>query len=162
MRKQFILWSFTQSQKIYMKFRSKKSWNISTEELLDFPEASFGNELGNFLQVNDFELIPKGERHDAFHVLTGYGTEVEDEIAMQFLCFGNGKRGFYLYSSLLAGILILPEYLSYYIKSYRLGKNCNTFYHFNYKNLLNYSLQELREVIFNKEELSLVVNINHQ
>ena len=156
MRKKIILWSFMQSQKVYMKFRHQKPWDISTEELLEYPKESFGKSLGDFLHENDFELIPKGERHDAIHVLTGYGTEVEDEIAMQFLCFGNGKRSFYLYSSLLAGILILPEYFNYYLKSYRLGRSCNTFYHFNYKNLLNYSFYELREVIFNKDELQLI------
>lgn len=156
MRKKIILWSFTQSFKFYIKFKNKEAWNLSTAQLQNYPEGSLGKELGDFLHTNDFELISKGERHDAHHVLTGYGTKVEDEIAMQFLCYGNGKRGFYIYSALLAGILLLPEYSKYYLQSYKLGKSCNTFYHFEYKNLLNYSLTKLQTVIFTQKELSLI------
>jgi len=156
MREKLIIWLFEQTQKIYIKFKSKKAWNITTEELLDFPEESFGNELGKFLHKNGFELIPKVERHDAYHVLTGFGTDVKDEIALQYVCLANGKKSPYLFGVILVGTLILPEHIGYYLKSYQLGKSCNTFHHFNYKNLLNHSLQELREIIFNKQELAII------
>lgn len=156
MRKKLIIWLFEHSQRVYTKFKNKKSWNISRQQLLEFPEDSFGNELGMFLQKHGFELLPKVERHDAYHLLTGYYTKVEDEIALQYVCFGNGKRSPYLFGVILIGTILLPEYSSYYIKSYKLGKNCNQFYHFDYKNLFNYSLQELREIIFNKEQLAII------
>ncbi|WP_405562735.1 Coq4 family protein [Polaribacter sp. Asnod6-C07] len=153
MRKKFIYWLFECSQRIYIKYKNKKPWDISSEELLTYSEESFGYHLGKLLIENNFELLPKVERHDCYHLITGYGTTVEDEIALQYVCFGNGKRSPYLIGVLLAGTLILPEYYKYYIKSHKLGKNCNQFYHFNYKNLLNFSFQEIREAIFNKQQI---------
>ncbi len=156
MRKKLIIWLFEQTQKMYIKFKNKKPWNLNNQQLLAFPEESFGNELGKFLQKNGFELLPKVERHDAYHLLTGYGTNVEDEIALQYVCFGNGKRSPYLFGVIFIGTLLLPDYLNYYLKSYKLGKNCNTFHHFNYKNLLNHSLKDLREIIFNKQQINKI------
>ena len=156
MQKKIIFWLFEHSQRVYTKFKNKKSWNLSRQQLLEFPEDSFGNELGLFLQKHGFELLPKVERHDAYHLLIGYDTKVADEIALQYVCFGNGKRSPYLLGVMLIGTLLLPEYSNYYLKSYKLGKNFNQFYHFEYKNLLSHSLQELREIIFNKEQLSII------
>ena len=153
MREKFIYWLFRNTQRIYVKFKNQKAWEITSKELMNYPKDSLGFVLGNFLTKNSFELMPKIENHDVFHVLTGYGTKVQDEIALQYLCFGNGKNSLYSFGSLLVGILLFPDYLNYYIKSYRLGKNCNQFYHFNYKKLLNYSLSEIREIIFNKQQI---------
>ncbi len=59
---------------LYCKFRRKKAWGITTEMLLGMPTNTFGYYLGSFLKERNFSLIPKVERHDAYHVLTGYGT----------------------------------------------------------------------------------------
>jgi len=153
MRETFIIWLFHHTQKLYTYFKAKQAWNLTSKDLLLYPEGTFGNELGKFLKRNGFELLPKVERHDAYHLITGHGTEVKDEIALQYLCFGNGKRSIYLFGVILIGTLVLPEHINYYIKSYTIGKRCNTFHHFNYKKLLNYSLQNLREAIFSKAEI---------
>jgi len=153
MRKQFIYWLFMHSQKVYIKYKKKKAWNVSKKELLNYPKHTFGFALGDFLQKNNYTLLPKVERHDAYHILTGYGTKVEDEVALQYLCFGNGKRSPYLLGVLLLGTILLPDYLPYFIKSYKLGKNCNQFHHFNFKNLLEYSFDELRSIIFTKSQI---------
>lgn len=156
MREKTLIWLFSHTQKKYLKLKNKKSWNISRKELLEFPKKTLGNELGLFLKKNDFELLPKAERHDAYHVLTGYDTKVKDEIALQYLCLGNGKISPYLMGVILIGTLLLPEYLNYYIQSYKLGKTSNQFHLFDYKDLLNIPLQKLREVIFNKEQLIII------
>ncbi len=153
MRKRFIYWLFEHSQRMYIKFKNKKPWGITPQELLSYSKDSFGYHLGKLLTDNNFELLPKVERHDCYHLLTGYGTTVEDEIALQYMCFGNGKRSPYLIGVLLVGTIILPDYYKYYIKSYRLGKNCNPFHQFKYKNLLHFSFQEIREAIFNKQQI---------
>jgi len=153
MRRKLIIWLFEKSEKIYTAFKKKKKWDVTRKELLTYPIETLGFQLGAFLTKNNFELIPKVERHDAYHVLTGYGTEVQDEIALQYLCFGNGKRSLYLFGVIAIGTILLPEYLSYYIKSYTLGKNCNPFHQFEYLHLLNYSLEELRCIIFSKTQL---------
>lgn len=153
MRKKFIYWLFEHSQRMYIKFKNKKPWGITSDELLSYPKDSFGYHLGILLKTNNFELLPKVERHECYHLLTGYGTAVEDEIALQYVCFGNGKRSPYLLGVLLIGTLILPEYYKYYIKSYKLGSNCNQFHHFTYQNLLHFPFQEIQEAIFTKQQI---------
>ncbi|MEE9408910.1 MAG: Coq4 family protein [Polaribacter sp.] len=143
---------------MYIKFKDKKPWEITTNELLKYKKETFGYHLGNFLHTNNFELLPKVERHDCYHLLTGYGTKVEDEIALQYVCFGNGKRSLYLFGVLLVGTFILPEYYKYYIKSYQLGKNCNQFHHFKYERLLLFSFLEIREMIFNRQQIKQLNN----
>jgi ubiquinone biosynthesis protein Coq4 len=153
-RKQLIEWLFNKSQKIYTSlFKKHKAWGLTTNDLLQLPTHSIGFHLGTFLKDNDFELLPKVERHDAYHVITGYGTNVEDEIALQCLCFGNGKRSPYLYGAMILGVLILPNYYKYYYKSYCLGKNANPFHHYDYKKLLKVSITDFRTAIFNKKQL---------
>ena len=153
-RKQLIEYLFDKSQKIYTSlFKNHKPWGFKTNDLLSLPKESLGFHLGAFLKTNGFELLPKVERHDAYHVLTGYGTKVEDEIALQCLCYGNGKRSPYLYGAMILGIIILPDYYKYYYKSYRIGKNANAFHHFDYKKLLNVPLSDFRLAIFNKEHI---------
>ncbi|GAB5564101.1 MAG: hypothetical protein Wins2KO_11640 [Winogradskyella sp.] len=154
LRKQLIVWLFEHSQHLYTSlFKSNTSWHITKSDLLEFPKDSFGKHLGNFLNDNNFELIPKVERHDCYHVLCGYGTEVEDEIALQCLCYGNGKRSPYLYGAMILGVAILPDYYDYYYKSYKIGKQAHPFHHFDYKTLLNVSIEDLRQVIFSKSQL---------
>jgi len=153
LRKQLIIWLFEHSQRIYTKiFKHHESWNISKLDLLKMPKPSFGRHLGEFLDKNNFELIPKVERHDCYHVLCGYSTNVEDEIALQCLCYGNGKRSLYLYGAIILGIAILPDYYAYYYKSYKTGKEANPFHHFEYKKLLHISIEDFRKTIFSKSQ----------
>lgn len=156
-RKKIISWLFTISQKIYTQlFKKHKAWNISKEELLQLTKDSFGFHLGSFLHKNGFELIPKVERHDAYHVLTGYSTNVEDEIALQWLCFGNGKRSKYMYGAIILGTLILPDYYKYYKESYQIGKNANSFHQLDFSKLLNTPIYNLRQCFFNTQEIKKI------
>ncbi|GAA4292496.1 Coq4 family protein [Aestuariibaculum suncheonense] len=156
LRKNLIEWLFNISQKVYTNmFKHHKPWGITKQDLLTYPDESIGNHLGLFLEKNNFELIAKVERHDAYHTITGYGTHVEDEIALQCLCFGNGKRSIYLYGAMILGIIILPDYFPYYYKSYKLGRTANPFHHYDYKKLLHVNIHDFREVIFSKSYLKL-------
>lgn len=157
LRKQFIEYLFKHSQSVYTKlFKHHKAWGISREQLLSYPDYTFGKHLGEFLDKNNFELIAKVERHDAYHTLTGYGTKVEDEIALQCLCYGNGKRSIYLYGAVILGITILPDYYSYYYKSYAIGKNAKPFHHYDYKKLLYVNISDFRQSIFSKKHQNLL------
>ncbi|MFG6686212.1 Coq4 family protein [Mariniflexile sp. HNIBRBA6329] len=156
-RKKLIEWLFEKSQTAYTNlFKNHQPWGIYKEELLTYPEKSFGRHLGVFLDKNGFELIPKVERHDAYHTLTGYGTNVEDEIALQCLCYGNGKRSPYLYGALILGIIILPDYYNYYYQSYLIGKNANPFHHYDYKKLLKINIHDFRYTIFSKKHTPII------
>lgn len=162
LRKKFIEKLFEWSQKLYLKFKKKEPWGISTAELLEFPIESFGKKLGSFLHKNGFELIGKVERHDAYHVLTGFGTNVEDEIALQYLCYGNGKRTPYLTGVLLLGTTILPEYFKYYYNSYLIGKQLNTFHHFDFKQLLHTDFECFRKMIFSEIQLKKLQQLQYK
>lgn len=154
LRKRIISWLFEYSQGIYTKlFKNHKPWGVGRLELLKYPKSTFGRHLGEFLDLNNFELIAKVERHDAYHTLTGYGTKVEDEIALQCLCFGNGKRSLYLYGAVILGILILPDYWKYYYDSYSIGKRANSFHHFRFERLLKVNFEDFRTAIFKEKDV---------
>ncbi|AOW21747.1 Coq4 family protein [Urechidicola croceus] len=151
-RKKIVEWLFYTSEKIYTKYFKKNApWGITKKDLLQLPENSFGNSLGKFLEKHNFDLIPKVERHDAYHIITGFGTNAEDEIALQYLCFGNGKRSKYLFAVIIIGTIIIPDYFKYYIKSYIIGTEVNTFHNFNYKKLLLQPTEHLKSALFTDE-----------
>ena len=151
-RKKIINWLFEKSQTIYTRyFKKNKPWEIRKLDLLKYSADSLGNHLGQFLEVNGFELIPKVERHDVYHVITNYGINAEDEIALQYLCFGNGKRSLYLFAVIILGTIILPDYLKYYYDSYCIGKKANAFYHYDFSKLLEVPLSDFRQFIFRKK-----------
>lgn len=159
-RKQLISWLFEKSQRLYRRFKKKQLWGLTSEDLLAMPTNTYGYRLGGFLRTNGFELIPKVERHDAYHVLTGFGTSQEDEIALQYLCFGNGKRTPYLFAVLLLGTLILPDYLGYYRKAYYFGKKSNSFHHFDFKTVLPLDYQLFRSTIFSEETIEALQSLH--
>ncbi|MGJ8592731.1 MAG: Coq4 family protein [Aquaticitalea sp.] len=160
LRKKLIEWLFDISQKVYTHmFKNHEPWGIYRAELLIYPDHTLGRHLGLFLEKNNFELIAKVERHDAYHTLTGYGTLVEDEIALQCLCFGNGKHSPYLYGAIILGIIILPDYIKYYYQSYKIGQDANAFHHFDYKELLNVNIHDFRSAIFSNAQLNFLIKV---
>ena len=87
----------------------RKPWGKSVADLLNYPETTLAHKLGIFLDVNHLEPVDKAEKHDAFHVLLGYGTDIKEEAGMQWFLMGNGKLSpFTLGTSALAAF-VLPE-----------------------------------------------------
>ncbi len=160
-RKQLIAWLFEKSQKSYVRFfkTNKKAWNIKLTNLLNQPKETFGFQYAKFITDNGFDILKKLERHDAYHVISGYNSKVQDEIALQYLCYGNGKRSVYLFGVIILGTILLPDYLKYYIKSYHIGKNANPFYDLDYEKLLNTNLKDIQKIIFNSNYLIHNLNI---
>ena len=126
---------------------------MATADLLNYPKTSFGYHLGEFLNKNNFELIAKVERHDAYHTLCGYGTSVEDEIALQYLCLGNGKRSPYMFGAIILGTLLLPDYFNYYHRSFKIGRNAKAFHHFDFKEVLPLNFKDFRKAIFHQNNM---------
>lgn len=128
-RVQFLLFIYDKTQKLYRKYFKKKrrQWQFTEKQLLEFQEDSLGRKLGEFYKKHGFSMIPKMENHDVHHLITGCGTNFEDEIAMQFLLLGNGKLNAHLLAAIVLGSLILPEYYKIYIKAYKKGQKCAHF-----------------------------------
>lgn len=162
MRKQLVAKLFEWSQGFYVRYfkQHKTPWGLSKKDLLQYPNGSLGYAMGQFLDARGFQVIAKVERHDAYHVLLNFNTQAQDEVALQYLCFANGKRSKYLFGVILIGTLVLPEYLGYYLACYRLGKRLNTFYHFDYKLLLEQSLSDLQTAICTQNQQQRIFELN--
>lgn len=144
MRRKLILWLFENTRKMYVKVKRKDAWTINQGELLTLPSNSLGYALGAFLAQHGFSMVPKVEEHDVFHVLFDIGTEVEDELALQFLCYGNGKWSLYLVGSLGLGLFLFPEYYRYFWESYQRGRQCRPFTNTDFRPLLELPLDTVR------------------
>ena len=109
--------------------RNQPAWNLSSKNLLTYSKDTLGYKVGEFLSANQFEFFPKHETHDVFHVVCGYGVTVKEEIWLQFLLYGNGKRSLYLYLVMSLGLFIVPEYFQFYKSSFLKGKSQEKFHH---------------------------------
>lgn len=130
----------------YQHFLKKNApWSVTKEELLTYPEKTLGNDLGIFLTVNHFTMEPKLEDHDVMHILTGIGTSVKEEIAMQFYLLGNGKRSAYLFMVVLIGTLFYPFEISFFHSYYKRGRRALAFYYLDYSKLLLQPTENIRK-----------------
>ena len=153
LRLQFVVWMYAITQKNYRRFfkKTKRQWQFSEKQLLSFQEDSLGRKLGEFYHKHGFRMIPKMENHDVYHLLTDYSTNIQDEIAMQYLLFGNGKRSAYLLGTLFLGTIVFPEYFKMYLKAYRKGKNMKAFHSWDFEALLWQNMQHLKDFIEQKQ-----------
>jgi len=99
----------------------KEAWGIPQEALSLYPKGSIGRALSEFLDQDGFELQDKLESHDVYHILTGIGTSVPDEIAMQYCLLASGKKSLYGAFTIILGTTLIPEEIPYYYRSYVQG-----------------------------------------
>nr|WP_314498378.1 Coq4 family protein [uncultured Chryseobacterium sp.] len=153
LRVRFIIFMYENSQKQYRKYfkKKKRQWQFNEKQLLSFDQDSLGRTLGEFYHTHGFRMIPKMENHDVYHLITGLGTNIQDEIAMQYLLFGNGKRSAYLLGVLTLGTIVFPEYYKTYLNSYRKGKDMKAFHYWDFEELLWQNFDHLRDFIRKKE-----------
>jgi ubiquinone biosynthesis protein Coq4 len=144
-REKLIETFFDVSVKPYQWLKQKdESWHVNRQSLMQMPDGTLGQDLGYFLQRNNFELLDKGESHDVYHVLLGYDTTVADEIKLQYFLLGNGRLSFIGYAIMAVGFHLLPEYFREYIKAFRQGRQCKNIIHWDMKNLLSKNTEILR------------------
>lgn len=144
-----VLWLLEKGVPFHAKLNSTRvAWNLTSDDMLKFNEGSLGKTLGEFYKKEKFEPIPKAERHDVFHVLLGYSTNVIDEAAMQFFLWGNGKASFFTVGTCLITIVLFPNKLFFFKDAYEKGKHSTSIRNWNFKLLLNENINELRHKIF--------------
>lgn len=153
LRTKFIIFMYENSQKLYRKYfkKKKRQWQFTEEQLLSFKQDSLGRTLGEFYKKHGYRMIPKMENHDVYHLITDCSTNIQDEIAMQYLLFGNGKRSAYLLGVLALGTVIFPEYFKTYINAYKKGRSMRTFHHWDFEELLWQNFDHLKDFIRQKE-----------
>ncbi len=149
-RLKFLLLVYTFAQKYYRKIfkRKTKQWNFTEAQLLEFEKDSLGKKLGEFYKENGFRMIPQMEHHDVHHLITNYGTKMQDEIALQFLLLGNGKRSAYLFGAVFLGTIVFPEYYQTYFRAYKKGKSMIEFYHWDFEKILHQNFENLKLFIY--------------
>lgn len=129
-------------------FKKKKvAWGETRESLKRFDDGSLGKSISEFLYEKNFELTPMMESHDVFHVITGYGTEMYEETAMQFFLMGNGKKSKLIRLAALTGVIIFPEYWNLYQDSFKRGKNTRHFSSWDFRELLFVEVNAFRREI---------------
>ncbi|KQK24327.1 hypothetical protein AR438_17000 [Chryseobacterium aquaticum] len=153
LRVRFIIFMYENSQRQYRKYfkKKKRKWQFNEKQLLSFQEDSLGRTLGEFYHNHGFRMIPKMENHDVYHLITDFGTNIQDEIAMQYLLFGNGKRSAYLLGVLALGTIVFPEYFKIYLKAFHKGRNMKAFHHWDFEELLWQNFENLKDFIKQKE-----------
>ncbi|TJZ52478.1 hypothetical protein FAZ15_18980 [Sphingobacterium olei] len=155
LRLKFMLHLYGWSSRVYANtFKiNKKAWGITKIEFLSYPEGTLGKALGDFYSRNGFDVMPKLENHDVFHILTDTDTKIQDEIAMQYLLLGNGKLSLYLFAMIFIGGFIFPEYFSSYMQAFKKGRNMASFHEIEFKVLLYRSVDDLRASLTLKTNL---------
>jgi hypothetical protein len=134
----------------YLK-RNKRAWEITQKDLALMPIGTLGNDLSLFLNKNKFDIIPKAEFHDVFHVIFEIGTEMKDEVCIQFVPLGNGAISFANLITTAISILIYPEMLLDFYKHFQRGRKANKFYHWDWEQLLQCQTNDLRAAIFQQK-----------
>jgi ubiquinone biosynthesis protein Coq4 len=135
-----------------------KSWQLTKADLRQFPEGSLGKKLAEFLDKNQFDILPFLETHDVYHVLLGYKPTIVDEARLYFWLLGNGKRSIEVFSTALSGIIFLPDYWSVLIQDYRSGKACRNISNWDFQSLMTKDLELLKNVVYKKTEQSFFIS----
>lgn len=143
-------------------YRKRKPWGIAREEMLGYGSGTLGNRIGQFLIEKDLHSIPKAERHDVYHILLNYGTDPENEAAMQFFLLGNGKRSPVCIGVAVISGLLLPECWRYFKRQYQRGKKAVNIGNWDFKGLLGANFDELHRYVFEHQEPSQTLAVQLQ
>ena len=130
----------------YQKFMKKNEpWAVDLPDLMHYQPTSLGFHLASFLLKHNFEIQPKLEDHDVFHVLTGTGITVPEEISMQYYLLGNGKRSLYQYAVIVLGTILFPDHIKLFLRAFRRGKSALVFYHLDFLKLLDQPIERIKD-----------------
>lgn len=128
-RHRVMTWLFEVSAGPYARWMKRGTpWGLSAAQLARRAEGTLGHALGCYLQRKGFELLPRLESHDVVHLVTGMGTDVPDEVALQFLLLGNGKRSLYLFGVVSLGAVLLPEEGGRFLRAFLRGQRLPRFF----------------------------------
>ncbi len=153
-RDRFLIGMVEWTKPFYARWfkRKQATWQQTRKSLKNFPLRSLGNDLGQFLENEELELMPKLEDHDVLHVLLGYDTNVIDEARMQFFLLGNGKRSLYALLAAMVATVLVPEGIRQFREAYRQGRACRKISQWQFEYLLAEPRIVLRQLIFAQDK----------
>lgn len=149
LRDRTLLWLLGNVVEVHARVYSKRaSWNLTREDLAHYPQGTLGKHLAVFLENEQLQPVPKIERHDAFHILFGFETTLNDEAAMQYFLVGNGKISpFGLATTIFTG-LVMPDQWRSFRHHYKRGRLSRSIANWDFKELLNDDFEDIRHYIF--------------
>lgn len=158
-REQSILFLLNYAIRMHARaHRRRKAWGLSTAILSGYPDGSLGKALGEFLAGEKLEPIAKLERHDVFHILLDYQTNLKHEAGLYFFLFGNGKKSFFAIGTVLFSAGMFPEHWPYLYRQYKRGKEAYPIASIRFQEFLHENFNDLKAVVRRKpvDNLSLL------
>ena len=134
-----------------------RAWKLTKEQLRVFPQGTLGKDLGDFMDKNNFDMLPYLETHDVYHVLLGYQPTIVEEARLYFFLLGNGKYSFEVINTVLVSLFLLPDYWGDLFQHYRRGKACRKMAHWDFRYLMHENTDLLRSIIFNQIDAKFYV-----
>lgn len=131
--------------------RGREAWPHTVQSLKRFPQRSLGRELGEFLEREGLDMMPKLEDHDVLHVLMRYKTTVVDEARMQFFLLGNHKKSVYALFTVCVAVLLIPEHLHSFWLEFRKGRRCARISRWDFRYLLREPTEMLRKQLYRQD-----------
>ena len=157
-RERLLLYFFEKIGPVHERLHStRQPWNLQREDLLQYRKGTLAWRLGFFLQMEDLQPIPRAERHDVFHILLGFGTDVPEEAAMQFFRLGNGQRSLFAFGTSMLAAAVLPEQWVRFWKAYKKGKSAINIAHWDFQQLLNENFEDIRRIIFKQPTKNVIL-----
>lgn len=150
-RERALLWLLGNVVPAHAKVYSRRPiWGLTRADMLRYPAGTLGHELGLFLKRESLQPVDRIERHDAFHILLGFSTSLEDEAAMQFFLVGNGKRSPFTLATAAFTTLVMPDKWGRFLHEFRRGRQARSIAKWNFLLLLDEPFLEMKALIFNQ------------
>lgn len=134
----------------------KSKWNITIEELEEYPEKSLGKAWFNFYDGKAFTISDHYEEHDIFHALLGYKTTIVEETRMYCFLLGSGKKSLPTFFTIIIGFIFLPEFIGQFYRDYKLGKKALNISKWDFRYLLREKRSTLQRMIFRRGKATQV------
>ena len=134
---------------VLILFRKAPAFSHSMNDIKELPAETLGHDLYLFLITRKLDLLRHYARHDIKHVLLNYDTTDEGEACLQCFMLGNGRISFPVISTVLFGIISMPEHWKKMKAAFKQGRRSNSFHGWNWNEMIDVPTNELRNRIFN-------------
>jgi hypothetical protein len=135
--------------------RRPEKFPYTEADLAGMPPGTLGNDLMRFLRGKQLHLLPYYVRHDMKHILLQYDTTGEGEVCLQCFMLGNGHLSFPVLSTVLYGLVTMPEHYGLFCRAWQRGRACQPLEGLDWTALLPLSTHSLIHAIEHHEKISV-------
>lgn len=111
------------------------------------PDGSLGKQLILMLDKNKLQLLPYYAKHDLKHILLDYDTTDKGEVCLQCFMLGNRHVSFPVITTILFGLLTMPEHWTDFVKAMKRGRCSMQIEKYNWLEILTEPLDQLKHKI---------------